>query len=63
MNNPPMTAETNFIFENRPDDIPPTELEVEGTVPGTLRGRFLANGPGRTQINGQKLVWQSAGSL
>ena len=49
-----MTA-TNFIFENRPNDIPSTELDVEGALPGGLRGRFLANGPGRMQVNGQKL--------
>lgn len=48
-------TETNFMFENRPNDIPSTELEVEGTVPAALRGRFLANGPGRMQIDGQKL--------
>ena len=48
-------TEANFMFENRPNDIPSTELEVEGTVPAALRGRFLANGPGRMQIDGQKL--------
>lgn len=48
-------TETNFMFENRPNDITSTELEVEGTVPAALRGRFLANGPGRMQIDGQKL--------
>lgn len=49
-----MTA-SNFIFENRPDDIPAANLEVEGTLPAALRGRFLANGPGRNEVNGQKL--------
>ncbi len=45
----------NFIFENRPNDIASTELEVEGVLPDRLRGRFLFNGPGRSQVNGQKL--------
>jgi hypothetical protein len=45
-----MMTETNFMFENRPNDIPSTELEVEGTVPAALRGRFLANGPGRIKL-------------
>jgi all-trans-8'-apo-beta-carotenal 15,15'-oxygenase len=50
-----MTATNNFVFDNRPDDIDSTELELEGTLPAGLRGRFLANGPGRNEINGQKL--------
>lgn len=45
-----MMTETKFMFENRPNDIPSTELEVEGTVPAALRGQFLANGPGRMQL-------------
>jgi carotenoid cleavage dioxygenase-like enzyme len=48
-------TESNFMFESRPRDIPSTELEVEGQLPRSLRGRFLANGPGRMHINGQKL--------
>lgn len=47
--------EANFIFENRPNDLASTELEVEGALPASLRGRFLFNGPGRSQVNGQKL--------
>ncbi len=45
-------SESNFMFENRPNDIPSTELDVEGTIPRTLRGSFLSNGPGQifTQI-------------
>ncbi len=48
-------SESNFMFENRPNDIPSTELDVEGTIPRTLRGSFLSNGPGRMRVNGQKL--------
>ena len=48
-------TESNFMFESRPEDIPPTELQVEGQLPRSLRGRFLFNGPGRSQVNGQKL--------
>ena len=46
---------SNFIFENRPNAIARTELEVEGNLPASLCGRFLFNGPGRSQLNGHKL--------
>ena len=50
-----MTSAAHFVFENRPDDIASMKLEVEGRMPEAIRGRFLANGPGRNQIGGQKL--------
>lgn len=50
-----MTAPAQFVFDDRPDDIPATELSVEGSLPVCIKGSFLFNGPGQTQIGGQQL--------
>lgn len=44
-----------FIFEDRPQQLPETVLRIDGTIPSAVRGRFLFNGAGQMRIGGQQL--------
>lgn len=49
------TQPNQFIFEDRPRQLPETSLRIEGTIPGAVKGRFLFNGAGQMRIGGRQL--------